>query len=196
MSEVQPNWLLCGGIGSGKSAFRKILESHGLHTIDSDSVGHEVLVAGGPAAAEVAATWPEVVVDGTIDRKKLGAIVFADSAELERLERITHPHIFSTIEERLEGMSPPVIVEIPLLRQPFSGHWRRIVVDTPDEMRVERGMTRGMTRAEVLRRMRNQPSRQQWLGAADLVIPNSGDLPDLAAATESALPVIRGVAAT
>lgn len=176
---MQPNWLLCGGIGSGKSSVRRILRNLGLDTIDADSVGHEVLDPGGPAIDVVAEAWPEVVEEGIVDRRKLGAIAFSDSGALRRLEEITHPHIFSVISERVERLNPPVVVEIPLLIDPFAGPWRRMVVDAPDQLRVERSVGRGMALDDVRARMSQQPSRQEWLAASDLVIPNAGDLDEL-----------------
>ena len=189
---MQPNWLLSGGIGSGKSAVRTVLEIHGLSTIDADSLGHEVLHPGGAGVAPVSDAWPEVVVDGEVDRKRLGAIVFADPTELAKLEGIAHPLIFSLIEERLSGLTPPVVVEIPLLVQPFSGTWRRIVVDASDDVRLERAVARGLKRDQAARRMASQPSRQQWLAAADLVVPNNGSTEDLAFAAAEIVTLIRG----
>jgi dephospho-CoA kinase len=192
VSEVQPNWLLSGGIGSGKSVVRKVFEEHGLSTIDADSVGHEVLQPGGSGVAAVSAAWPEVVVDGEVDRKRLGAIVFADPAALAKLEGITHPGIFSLIETRLSSLIRPVVVEIPLLVQPFPGMWRRIVVDAPDDMRVERAVAKGLGREQVLLRMASQPSRRQWLAAADLVVPNNGSIEDLEVAAAGLVGLIIG----
>ncbi len=192
MSEVQPNWLLSGGIGSGKSLVRMVFGDHGLSTINADSVGHEVLRPGGAGVAAVSEAWPEVVVDGEVDRKRLGAIVFADPAELAKLEGITHPHIFSLIEGRLSSLAPPVVVEIPLLVQPFPGSWRRVVVDASDDVRLERAIARGLEREQVLRRMARQPSRQQWLAAADLVVPNNGSIEELELAASGIVELIRG----
>jgi dephospho-CoA kinase len=140
----------------------------------------------------VTVAWPEVVVGGEVDRKKLGAIVFADPAALAKLEGITHPHIFGLIEERLSRLAPPVVVEIPVLVQPFSGTWRRIVVDTTDDLRLERAVARGLEEDQVLRRMASQPSRQQWLAAADLVIPNHGTIEDLEEAVATAADIVLG----
>jgi len=185
-------WLLSGGIGSGKSAVRRVLQGSGLSTIDADSVGHEVLQRGGAAVGAVAESWPDVIVGGEVDRKRLGAIVFDDPAALAQLEAMTHPHIFALIEERLSSLAPPVVVEIPLLVQPFSGTWRRIVVDTTDDLRLGRAMARGLEEGQVRRRMASQPSRQQWLAAADLVIPNSGSIEDLEEAAAGIVEVVRG----
>lgn len=167
-----------------------LFEDHGLSTIDADSVGHEVLRPGGAGVPAVSEVWPEVIVGGEIDRKRLGAIVFADPAALARLEGITHSHIFDLIEERLSRLAPPVVVEIPLLIQPFPGTWRRIVVDTTDGLRVDRAVARGLEKQQVLQRMASQPSRQQWLAAADLVIPNNGSIEDLEEAAAAATVII------
>lgn len=192
MSEAKPNWLLCGGIGSGKSVVRRLFEDHGLVSIDADSVGHEVLRSGGAGFPAVSEAWPDVVVGGEVDRKRLGSIVFADPAALARLEGITHPHIFALIEERLSSLAKPVVVEIPLLVQPFSGTWRRIVVDTTDDLRLERAIARGLEEEQVRRRMASQPARQQWLAAADLVIPNHGTIEDLQEAVATAADIVLG----
>jgi dephospho-CoA kinase len=191
VSDRQRNWLLCGGIGSGKSAVRRILQNHGIGTIDADLVGHEVLEPGGPAIGAVEEAWPQVVERGVVDRQELGAVVFNDSASLERLEAITHPHIFALISERIEELDPPVVVEIPLLMDPFAGSWRRMVVDAPDQLRVERSVSRGMGLDDVRARMAQQPSRQEWLAAADLVIPNAGGLDELEETVTEAIVSIR-----
>lgn len=173
------NWLLSGGIGSGKSTVRRLLESAGLSTIDADSIGHQVLEPGGDAEHAVATAWPEVLVDGEIDRGRLGSIVFGNPERLEKLESLTHPHIFSIIEGMVEASNDPVIVEVPLLLQPFESPWRRIVVDAPDGERLKRAVSRGQDSGDVKRRMAAQPSRSEWLAAAVLVVPNHRTIEDL-----------------
>ncbi len=169
--------MLTGGIGSGKSEVRKLLAERGIRTIDADAVGHAVLAQ--EALGPVAARWPRVVFEGQIDRKALGRIVFADPEELAELEAITHPLIFGRIESELEGFSGIAVVEMPLL-DPGLG-WASMVVDAPDETRLQRAIARGMDPEDVRQRMASQPSRAQWLASADLVIPNDGTLEDLGA---------------
>jgi dephospho-CoA kinase len=175
----QRRWLLSGGIGSGKSAVRVLLDRSGLETIDADSVGHEVLEPDGAAFGQVAERWPMVVSGGRIDRKALGAIVFDDKGELAALEEITHPHIFGIISHLVQGNDDVVIVEIPLIRPGMKGGWRRIVVDCDDSTRLGRLSERGMASADAEARMRSQPSRSEWLAAADLVVPNHGSREEL-----------------
>ncbi|HEX2403434.1 MAG TPA: dephospho-CoA kinase, partial [Acidimicrobiia bacterium] len=162
MSSSEGRWLLTGGIGSGKSEVRRLLANRGIHTIDSDAVGHVVLADEG--FAPVAERWPSVVLEGQIDRKTLAQIVFADPGELSALEAITHPLIFGRIEADLEGFSGVVVVEMPIVAPPMG--WPAIVVDADDEIRVRRAMQRGMDEADVRRRMASQPSRAEWLAAA------------------------------
>jgi dephospho-CoA kinase len=149
-----------------------MLEDAGVDTIDADRVGHEVLDRSGPAFEEVGSRWPRVVVEGDIDRSALAEVVFGDPDELRALESITHPHIFDTIKVRVEELRPPIVVEMPLLHHGLGEEWRRIVVDSREEARLGRAIERGMTETDARARLAAQPSRAQWLAAADLVIPN------------------------
>lgn len=171
--------MLSGGIGSGKSAVRRFLEANGVHTIDADSVGHEVLSMEGAAYPSVAARWPETVTNGEIDRSVLAGIVFSDKTQLQALETMTHPHIFGIIRERAEGFLGPVVVEIPVLNHGLGPGYRRIVVDSADETRLQRLLARGMSEDDAVGRMASQPTRGEWLAAADLVVPNHGDHEEL-----------------
>ncbi len=184
MINVQRRWLLSGGIGSGKSTVRVLLERSGLEIIDADSIGHEVLEPTGAAFDRVADRWPAVVIDGRIDRKALGAIVFDDRGELEALEEMTHPHIFGTIERLVQGIDGVVVVEVPIINPAMQGGWRRVVVDCDDKTRLGRLSERGMSSADAEARMRSQASRSEWLAVADLVVPNHGSLEELASTVD------------
>lgn len=188
VTDRQRRWLLCGGIGSGKTIVRELLAKEGMNTLDADSIGHEVLEPGGAAFGEVAARWPSAVIDGRIDRSVLAGIVFTDSEELARLEAVTHPHIFGIINDRVERFEGPVIVEMPVLGQGLGDGWRRLVVDGSDQVRARRAVDRGMAPQDVARRMAAQPTRQQWLAVADMVIPNEGDLEDLKETVDRVIP--------
>jgi dephospho-CoA kinase len=160
----------------------------GVLTIDADSLGHIVLEPDGPAFGEVSARWPQVLSDGRIDRQQLGAIVFHDPDELGQLEAITHPHIFRLIGQRAGAVEGGVVVEMPLLGRKPGPEWKLMVVDAVDELRVERAVARGMSEADVEARMASQPSREEWLAAADAVVPNHGSVDDLKSAVERLLP--------
>lgn len=163
-----------------------MLEERGVRGIHADTLGHEVLL--GEAFETVASRWPQVVVDGQIDRRALAEIVFADSRELDVLEGITHPLIFGRIEVELKAEKGPAVVEIPLLTTGLE--LPVMVVDADQKTRLDRAIAGGFERSEVERRMRAQPTRQEWLAAADLVIPNHGDLAELKETVDRLLPVL------
>jgi len=181
-------WILSGGLASGKSKVRDILAAEGVATIDADRIGHVILEPGGPAFAEVAARWPLAVRDGEIDRPTLASAVFTDRKELAALESITHPHIFDRIKAQVEEVDGPVVVEIPLLNSGLGGGWRRIIVDCKEEIRLRRAINRGMDEIDAKARMALQPRRDQWLAAADLVVPNRGSIGELRSAVLVILP--------
>ena len=172
--------MISGGIGSGKSAVRKLLDDRDFFTVDADSVGHAVLEPGGPAFDEVAERWPEVVERGEIDRAALGNLVFADREQLRELEGMTHPHIFGIIRRRVEENQGPVAVEVPILEHRLGDRWKTVIVDCHDEIRLKRLVDRGMSDESARARMAAQPSRGEWLARADLVVPNHGSLGELA----------------
>jgi dephospho-CoA kinase len=174
-------WILGGGIGTGKSEVRRLLAANGIATIDADSIGHQVLESSGSAFVEVAATWPQVVVEGEIDRSRLAGIVFGDDTELRRLESITHPHIFDTIRDQVEEIDGVVVVEMPILATGLGEEWRRMVVDSHGGVRLDRAIGRGTSVDDAKARMASQPTRAEWLAAADLVVPNHGSMEDLEA---------------
>jgi len=185
--------LLGGGIGSGKSAAAALLSSLGAAVLSADRAAHRVLEPDGPAAAAVSARWPAAVVDGRIDRRALAGIVFRDGAALAELELLTHPAIARLLGEEVAGVDAPVIVvEMPLPMDLLGPGWRWVVVDAPDEVRLARLEARGMSRKEAVRRMGAQPTRDEWLARAELVVDNGGDLAHLEAECRWAWGVMLG----
>ncbi|MGH8913284.1 MAG: dephospho-CoA kinase [Acidimicrobiia bacterium] len=180
-------WLLVGGIGSGKSAVRKLLADRGVRTIDADAIGH--LVLDQEALQSVGERWPDVILEGKVDRKMLAAVVFGDSTELAQLESITHPFIFGRIRSELEGFPGLAVVEMPILESALG--WPLMVVDARDETRIERAVARGMGRADVERRMAAQPTRAEWLAAAEIVVPNHGTLGELEQTVDEVVKYLR-----
>jgi dephospho-CoA kinase len=181
---------LTGGIGSGKSAVSARLAALGAVVIDGDKAARAVVEPGTPGLARIAETFgPGVLApDGTLDRPKLAAIVFADDAAREKLNAITHPliheHIRAAEDAAVAAGGPDVIVvhDIPLLAegQRASEFAVVIVVDAPEELQVERLTTqRGMTEEQARARMAAQATREQRLAIADIVIDNSGTPADL-----------------
>lgn len=181
--------ILSGGIGSGKSAVAALFSARGIPVIHADMIGHAVLEPEGEAFPTVSAWWPEVVVDGTIDRSRLAAIVFRDPQALKELESMTHPAIVARILNQVEAASDAelVVVELPVLLPLLDEGWTRVVVDAPLDTRRERLAGRGMESADIEARLAAQPSRDEWKKAADFVIDNTGSLEDLEAEVERVL---------
>lgn len=171
--------IVSGGIGAGKSLVAALLADRGALVIDADQVGHQVIATGGPAFAAVSERWPDVVVDGEIDRRALGQIVFSDHSQLEELEALTHPAIAGHIQSMIADHDGLVAVELPVLRPILGEGWFRVVVDVSDEARWERLRSRGLDDDEIASRIAAQPSREDWLEAADYVVENSGTVDDL-----------------
>ena len=152
-----------------------MLAERGFSVLDADRLGHRVLAPGHPVAARVALRWPEAVVEGRIDRGRLGRIVFDDESQLEELEALTHPAIREAIEQwGSEVGNRPAAVEIPVLADLADASWVRVTVDAPIETRKERLRRRGLTEDDIDARMAAQPSRDDWRSAADLVLDNGG----------------------
>lgn len=180
---------LTGGIGSGKSSAAKILAELGAEVIDADRVGHEVYQPGTPGWDQVVAAFGQGVVaaDGTIDRKSLGAIVFADRAKLAELNAIVHPLIAQTVAQRLVNAGTsgkPIVVEAAVL---IEANWQTLVdevwlvVASPEAVISRLGSQRGLSREAVEARVRSQLSDAERRAKSDVVIDNSGTLEELRA---------------
>jgi dephospho-CoA kinase len=179
MSEI---WVVTGAIGSGKSTIRQALEEAGASTIDADRIGHLVLEPGGAAHGAVAARWPAAVrSDHTIDRARLGSIVFSDEEELRALERISHPAIAVEIARRVaEAGSDVVVVEVSVPKDLVGAGWlRTIVADLPDDERRTRLAARGMAADDIGRRMSAQPSRTGWQRRGRWLVSTAGTRPEV-----------------
>jgi dephospho-CoA kinase len=173
---------LTGGIGSGKSTVAQLFAARGVPVVDADALAREVVVPGAPAHAEVAAIWPETIADdGTIDRKRLGAIVFGDPAARARLEAITHPRIAAAADARLAALAAEghrlALYEATLLVE--SGRWRDfdglIVVTASTETQIARAISRdGLSRAQAEARVRAQGTTAEKVRVATHVIDNDG----------------------
>jgi dephospho-CoA kinase len=182
---------LTGGIGSGKSEVSRRLVARGAVLIDADVAARQVVVPGSPGLKRIAAAFGDDVLhaDGSLDRERLGAIVFGDPGLRAKLNAIVHPlvrHWMLAAERtavQAAGPPGPVIVhDVPLLAESRGkgGFDLVIVVDVPPERQVERLVSmRGMTPEQARARIAAQASREQRLAVADVVIDNSGNLDDL-----------------
>jgi dephospho-CoA kinase len=187
---------LTGGIGSGKSTVSAMLADLGARVVDADRIGHWVYRPGSEGfRAVVDAFGPGVVAaDGTIDRARLGAIVFSDPEARARLNAIVHPLIGAELAARIaaardDGYDGPVVVEAAIL---IEAGWRAIVdqlwvVSVKRETAIARVVgSRNLSRADVERRIDTQLSDAERRRQADVVIENDGDLDVLRAQVEAA----------
>jgi dephospho-CoA kinase len=173
---------LTGGIGAGKSTVARLLSAKGAAVIDVDQLGHVVLQAGGKAHDAVLDAF------GTVDRRELGAIVFADPAALARLTAISHPAINDELVEVLTEIDADVVVlDMAILAESNLGQGVYevvVTVEAPTELRVARAVARGMTEADVRRRLAAQASEAERRKLAQHVLVNDGTEADLAAQVE------------
>jgi dephospho-CoA kinase len=176
---------LTGGIGTGKSTVAQFLEEQGATVISADLVGHEVYTPGRPSYHElIEAFGPRVVApDGSIDRKRLGSIVFADPKELAKLNAIVHPRMKGMMRERLQemerdGLDVAVIEAAILLEAGWDDLTDEIwVTVAPPETAAHRVAERSRLPLEqVLERIRSQMTNEERTKRADIVIDTSGDM--------------------
>jgi dephospho-CoA kinase len=184
---------LTGGIGSGKSTVSRFLAELGAAIINADKIGHEVFNPDAEVWREVVAAFGKQVVaaNGTIDRKKLGAIVFGNPEARIRLNQIMHPRIYDVVKAQLEEYrrqkASVVVLEAPLL---LEAGWTSLVdevwVTTASEdtvLKRLRGRT-GLSEAESKARIRSQLPMEERVRYADVVIDTDCDLDKLKAKVE------------
>lgn len=180
---------LTGGIGSGKSTVAKMLEDLGASVIHADAVGHETYLPHSEGWRRVTEAFGQEILkpDQTIDRQKLGAIVFRDAEALKRLNAIVHPLIFAEVQRRIHalratGVTQPIVVEAAIL---IEANWLPLVhqvwlVVAAKEAVIQRlGNQRGLAPDDVLRRVDAQLADAERRKVADVVIENRGSIEEL-----------------
>jgi dephospho-CoA kinase len=175
---------LTGGLATGKSTVSEILRGLGCVVLDADVLAREVVEPGQPTLAAIVQEFgPDVLQrDGTLDRKRLGTIVFADPGRRKRLEAITHPAIRDRFLGRLaqleaEGFEGIVVWDAPVMIE-TGGHKAMdrlivVVADTPTQR--ARALARDGDPADAERKIANQMPLADKAKLADHVIDNSGD---------------------
>ncbi|MDP9861958.1 MULTISPECIES: dephospho-CoA kinase [Streptosporangium] len=182
---------LTGGIGSGKSEVSRRLASMGAMVIDADKIAREVVEPGTDGLARIVEMFGAEVLreDGSLDRERLGSIVFADSGKLASLNGIVHPLVGARVAElqRQADDGAIVVYDVPLLAENNLAPMYDVVVvvDAADEIRLARLVElRGMSEQDARARIAAQAGREDRLRIADLVIPNEGSLEDLGTRVE------------
>jgi dephospho-CoA kinase len=175
---------LTGGIATGKSTVDRMLGAHGATVIDADELAREAVGPGEPTLDRVFERFGEDVrgADGSLDRGRLGKIVFADSDARHDLERITHPRIIELTQERiaagLAGTAPLVVVDIPLLFENgregmFEGV---LLVYAPAEIQLQRLRERNdLDETAARQRLAAQLPIDEKRARANWIIDNSGE---------------------
>lgn len=179
---------LTGSIGTGKSTVSKLLRERGIAVIDADLLAREIVKKGQECLNDLKNVFGNQVltIDGELDRKKLGQIVFSDDSKLELLNSVTHPHIRRRIKAQmneLESKNNKVIVlDIPLLFEAKMEDLVDIVlvVFAKEEIQIKRIMERdNCTQEEAMRIIKAQISQQDKISKSDYTIDNSGTIEEL-----------------
>lgn len=173
---------LTGGIACGKSTVANLFAALGITIVDTDLLAREVVANGSPLLARIAEHFGAAVLqqDGSLDRAQLRERVFANPAERQWLEQLTHPAIRELTDRRCESATGPyVMVAIPLLVETGgAARFDRVaVVDCDPKIQLARLQARdGSTREQAARMLAAQVTREQRLAVADDVIENNGDM--------------------
>ncbi|MCX4761209.1 dephospho-CoA kinase [Streptomyces sp. NBC_01275] len=177
---------LTGGIGAGKSEVSRLLVEHGAVLIDADRIAREVVAPGTEGLTAVVDAFGTDVLapDGSLDRPRLGSLVFADPEKLALLNSIVHP-LVGARSRQLEAAAPDtavVVHDVPLLAENALAPLYDvvIVVDANPETQLDRLVRlRGMTEEDARARMAAQATREKRREIADIVIDNDVPLADL-----------------
>lgn len=176
---------LTGSIASGKSAVAKMIQSYGLPIVDADVVARQVVEPGSPTLKKITESFGQDVIaaDGSMDRAKVGSIIFHDEAKRQRLNSIIHPAIREEmLRQRDEFISygeKNVFMDIPLLFESKLEHFveKIIVVSVSEDVQLSRLMARnGFTEDEAKARISTQMPVKEKEALADAVIDNDGTL--------------------
>jgi len=189
---------LTGGIGCGKTTVAALMRELGCHVMEADSLAHRLMEPGTPAYEDIVSEFgrqilgPGEVPGNAIDRRKLGAIVFDDSAKLQKLNRIVHPRVIEEQERLLEELArrdPPAVgvVEAALLVE--AGYHERldrlVVAWCRPEQQRERLRARGMSPEEIEKRIASQMPLEMKRRLATDEIDCSGALEETRRQTEA-----------
>jgi dephospho-CoA kinase len=179
---------LTGGIGSGKSTVSRFLAELGAVVLDADKIGHEVYLPDTDTWRELVKIFGRGILapDNTIDRKKLGAIVFGNDAELKKLDAMIHPRITEIIRQRIDGYrrkgAKIIVLDAPVL---FEANAEKLVdeiwVVVSDEKNVIRraAARTGLPAAQIRARIRSQLTNAERINHAQVIIHNDGNIEQL-----------------
>jgi dephospho-CoA kinase len=179
---------LTGNIASGKSEVAKMLAEHGATVIDADILAREAVRPDTQALKDIVKRWGKDILkpDGSLDRRALRQIVFADQYELDALNRIVHPGVTRLRDREIavarERGDPIVVCVIPLLfeRNLVEEFDSIVLVDAPRPVRLERLVaTRDLEETDAMNMIASQMPAELKRARADYCIDNNGSLEDL-----------------
>ncbi|MEC9340202.1 MAG: dephospho-CoA kinase [Pseudomonadota bacterium] len=191
-----------GGIAAGKSTATDFFAARGVPVLDADIAAREVVAPGSPGLAAVRSAFGDAVIaaDGSLDRRKLRALIFADDSRRRTLEHILHPRIHARIRQQLAKLDAPwVILSVPLLVNSELRELihRTLVIDAEPEVQIKRVMARDDIDADQAGKiLAAQSTREERLAIADDVVDNSGDPQALTAQLERLANLYDRLAAT
>ena len=171
---------IVGNIASGKSTIENYIRELGYTVYDSDKISHDIL-AGSFAVRKMFAD-DDILTNGQIDRKKLGAIVFKDKEKMKLLELILHPQIVTELLKIFQGKEDIIFVSVPqLFEANFEKLFDKIIFVTADkDIRLERLMKRNnLSEEDALLRINAQIPDSEKIQKCDYVIENNGNLEEL-----------------
>ena len=194
---------LTGGIATGKSYVLDRFRKRGVACLDADALVHGVQAAGTEATAAIAARFGSAVLaaDGSVDRRKLGPIVFDDAQARRDLEAIVHPAVYRAIAAGLQGFErlgdPIAIVDVPLLYETggVKDFGRVIVTACPSELQLARLVERGLTEDAARQRLAAQWPTEKKAARADFVIRTDGTFEETDRQVAEVLETLQGLGA-
>jgi dephospho-CoA kinase len=185
MSETRPFYVgLTGGIAAGKSEVQRMLSEQGVPVLDTDRVAHEVMRSGTGVYHKIIKQFGPVILgcDGEIDRKILGAIVFSNEKERQKLNQIVHPEVGRQWRSWLASQQGRLaVVSIPLLYEcGLQNHFDGILcVWAPESLMRKRLLGRGLTEQQADQRIQSQWPVDQKKEASTWSVINESSLEDL-----------------
>lgn len=188
-------YVITGNIGCGKSTVSNLLMLHGFSVIDADKIAHEILNQNATNIQNL--FGKEFIIGGLVDRKRLGELVFNDTAKLRELESLLHPQIKAEIlakAAKFEELNFPYFIDIPLFyeKNSYDEFAKVVLVYAPNDILLERVMKRdelslNSAKSRLDKQMDIELKRQK----ADFIIDNSGDLKNLNTQIESLIKTIK-----
>ncbi|QGQ47485.1 dephospho-CoA kinase [Metabacillus sediminilitoris] len=178
---------LTGGIASGKSTVSNMFRNQGIRIIDADKISRDVVEIGEPAYQQIVKTFGQDILldDQTINREKLGAIIFSNDKNRQQLNEIVHPAVRKEMlkqkQEEKEKNAKQVVLDIPLLFESKLTHMVdvTVLVYVDEQTQLKRLMNRnGYSKEEAMMRIQSQLPLKEKVKLADVIINNNGSIED------------------